>query len=705
MTGYSTECSGHPIGQGSTLDAQITGVDGPSGQSVPADAQAVVVNVTAIGGTHSTYLTVFPAGTAPPNASNLNVTAGLNQANLVVVALGTGGQIGIYNSAGTINVAVDVEGYFAAASGDVPGLFHPIAPLRICDTRSTAVTGYSTECSGATLGQGQWEKVVVSGCPTGDPSCSASVPTSDAASVALNLTGVTGTANTFLSVVPPSGSDQCPSSAPGFSNLNINGGTNLPNRVIVPLGPDQDVCVYNSAGAINFILDVNGWFGNGSESSPGASFDAISPTRICDTRPTSVTGYGTECSGHALGQGGTLTVPVAGVDGIPAGNPVAMIANVTAVSGTSFTYFTLYPSDVTQPNASDLNVGPGQITPNLVIVQLATTGGQAGNANLFNASGSINAIVDVSGYFIPASPAPVTITTTSIPSSATVGIRYATTALSAYGGTPPYTWQVSSGSLPSGLTLSTAGVISGTPTAADPFSFSVEVTDSTTPTTETATLALLITVHLAPPGTIYSPNWSGYVLESGPYSEATGTFLVPSLYAGQEDTDMSEWVGIDGFSNTDLIQAGIEEYPDPLNSSYFYILPWWEILPAAETPITTLTVVPGDTVTVTIEQVSGTTWQILLADETTEASFSTDQTYTGPGTSAEWIVEAPERGGEISTLAAYTTTMFDGLGMTGAQNVLTKSIMVQDGFQVSTPSAFTASGFDVAYGGVAPPPP
>ncbi|MGA9112371.1 MAG: hypothetical protein WB802_01045, partial [Candidatus Dormiibacterota bacterium] len=119
MTGYSTECSGHPIGQGSTLDAQITGVDGPSGQSVPADAQAVVVNVTAIGGSASTYLTVFPAGSAPPNASNLNVTANLNQANLVVVALGTGGQVGIYNSAGTINVAVDVEGYFAAASGDV----------------------------------------------------------------------------------------------------------------------------------------------------------------------------------------------------------------------------------------------------------------------------------------------------------------------------------------------------------------------------------------------------------------------------------------------------------------------------------------------------------------------------------------------------------------------------------------------------------
>ena len=167
VTGYGTECSGRPIGQGQTLDAQVTGVMGYAGQSVPSDAQSVVLNVTAISGTATTYLTVFPAGSAPPNASNLNVTASINQANLVVVALGVGGQVGIYNSAGTINVAVDIEGYFAPASGasSGPGLFHPIAPLRICDTR----LGSGTACSGAPLGQGQWEKVVVSGCPSGDP--------------------------------------------------------------------------------------------------------------------------------------------------------------------------------------------------------------------------------------------------------------------------------------------------------------------------------------------------------------------------------------------------------------------------------------------------------------------------------------------------------------------------------------------------------
>jgi len=85
VTWYSTECSGHPISQGGTLDVQITGVGGPQGQSVPSNAQSVALNVTAISGTAGTFLSVFPGGDAVPTASNLNVSAGLNQANLVVV--------------------------------------------------------------------------------------------------------------------------------------------------------------------------------------------------------------------------------------------------------------------------------------------------------------------------------------------------------------------------------------------------------------------------------------------------------------------------------------------------------------------------------------------------------------------------------------------------------------------------------------------
>ena len=51
----------------------------------------------------------------------------------------------------------------------------------------------------------------------------------------------------------------------------MNPQTNVPNRVIVPLGPEQDVCVYNSLGSINFILDVNGWLPSTRAGIGGAS--------------------------------------------------------------------------------------------------------------------------------------------------------------------------------------------------------------------------------------------------------------------------------------------------------------------------------------------------------------------------------------------------------------------------------------------------
>jgi hypothetical protein len=369
------------------MSFQVTGVDGPQSQSVPSDAQSVVLNLTAINGTAGTFLTAFPAGDAVPTASNLNLNAATNQANLAVVALGTAGQVSIYNSVGNINVAVDVEGYFAAptVTSAVPGLYHPTSPLRICDTRS----GTDTACSSSPLGAGQWLKVMVSGCPPAN---------STATAVALNLTAVNGTAGTFLSVVPPNSSDQCPTGSPAFSNLNVNAGDNLANRAMVPLGPDQDVCIYNSQGSINFIIDVNGWFGNGEESTHGASFYAISPLRLCDTRSAGSVGYTTECSGKTLGSDDTLTIPVAGVDGLPAVGasppPVAVIANVTAVNGTASTFFTLYPASGSPPVASDLNVAGAQNRANLVIVGLS-----AGDVDLYNDLGTINAIVDVEGWF------------------------------------------------------------------------------------------------------------------------------------------------------------------------------------------------------------------------------------------------------------------------------------------------------------------
>jgi hypothetical protein len=71
-------------------------------------------------------------------------------------------------------------------------------------------------------------------------------------------------------------------------------------------------------------------------------------------------------------------------------------------------------------------------------------------------------------------PPPVIGTASPLPSG-TVGTAYSQTFV-ASDGTPPYSWSVTSGTLPAGLTLSTAGILSGTPTTVDNSSFTVQVT-------------------------------------------------------------------------------------------------------------------------------------------------------------------------------------------------------------------------------------
>jgi len=251
------------------------------------------------------------------------------------------------------------------------------------------------------------------------------------------------------------------------------------------------------------------------------------------------------------------------------------------------------------------------------------------------------------------------------------------------------------------LTLSPGGTITGTPTSTGTYDFTVQVTDSTTPTPETATANLsILAVDVA-------ENWSGYVVGNGPYTSVTGTFTVTSLDSGDSPSEaMAEWVGIDGANNSSLIQAGVSEQIDPANTNDFTIQPWWEILPYAATNITTMTVAPGNQVTVTITELSTGEWSITLTDDTTGVSFNIDQTYTGPATSAEWIVEAPMVNNTQTVLAPYSPDIeFTGLGVNGTQNGLDEVVMVQNGVVVSFPSALTSVGFNVAYGDAPAPNP
>ena len=143
--------------------------------------------------------------------------------------------------------------------------------------------------------------------------------------------------------------------------------------------------------------------------------------------------------------------------------------------------------------ASSGNISGTPTAAGTFTIQVAVSDSQQGSA-----SGSFTIKIN--------SAALVVITTTSLPAG-TVGTAYTATTLAATGGTPPYTWSVGSGSLPSGLSIA-SGVISGTPAAAGSFTFQVTVTDSQQATaTGTFTIritaaALVITTTFLPAGTV-----------------------------------------------------------------------------------------------------------------------------------------------------------------------------------------------------------
>jgi hypothetical protein len=173
-------------------------------------------------------------------------------------------------------------------------------------------------------------------------------------------------------------------------------------------------------------------------------------------------------------------------------------------------------------------------------------------------------------------------------------------------------------------------------------------------------------------------------------------------------SDSSTWLGIDGSTNTSLIQTGTEQGWNPGSSSAFYDA-WFEILPADPTEIVEFNVSPGDNIYASVSQISGSQWSIYLDDLNTGQTISQTQTYNGPQASAEFIQEAP-RAGSVLPLAHYSQFAFYNARVNGRSpnlNAIRIVDMVQNGAQVSTPSNpdEARNAFTVAYGSNVPPDP
>jgi len=148
---------------------------------------------------------------------------------------------------------------------------------------------------------------------------------------------------------------------------------------------------------------------------------------------------------------------------------VARIVNSSgqALAGVAATWTVVTPGSLALVNPVAVSDAAGLVSAN---VQLGTTPGSYQVRVTAGAGEATFNVTVQSGV-----PAQLTITTASLPNGA-VGTIY-NRSLALAGGTPPYTWSLAAGTLPPGLTLSPAGVITGTPQSVGAYNITVRVTD------------------------------------------------------------------------------------------------------------------------------------------------------------------------------------------------------------------------------------
>ena len=152
------------------------------------------------------------------------------------------------------------------------------------------------------------------------------------------------------------------------------------------VGSNGRVSIYNAQGFTHVIADVVGWYSDGTTAA-GDRFNALAPARILDTRAT-----------HSpIGPDSSIDVQATGQGQVPASGVSAVVVNLTATEPTAGSYLTAFPTGGLVPVASNLNFGPGQTIPNLVVVKLGT----GGKFSVYNAQGLTHVIADVVGWYGP----------------------------------------------------------------------------------------------------------------------------------------------------------------------------------------------------------------------------------------------------------------------------------------------------------------
>ncbi len=210
---------------------------------LPAGTTAVVVNATSTATTADGFVTLFPGGSARPLASQLNPRRGATVANLVVVGVGPGGTVDVFNNAARTDLVLDLVGAFGPAGAAGGGAaYFPLSPTRVVDTRDG--TG------GVTGPVGNTSATVMTLAGRGG------VPVAGVVAVDANLTVVAPSTDGHTTIWPTG-------TRPLASVLNFRAGEVVANRTLAALDGAGAARAWSVPPSIHYVVDVSGWFGPG----------------------------------------------------------------------------------------------------------------------------------------------------------------------------------------------------------------------------------------------------------------------------------------------------------------------------------------------------------------------------------------------------------------------------------------------------------
>ncbi|HEY2578666.1 MAG TPA: G1 family glutamic endopeptidase [Streptosporangiaceae bacterium] len=156
----------------------------------------------------------------------------------------------------------------------------------------------------------------------------------------------------------------------------------------------------------------------------------------------------------------------------------------------------------------------------------------------------------------------------------------------------------------------------------------------------------------------FSTNWSGYAVTGSTFTTATASWTQNAITctSGDGQTDMSPWVGIDGFNTNTVEQTGSSGDCNGTSKSYYA---WYEMFPRGVNVINK-PVQPGDKFTATVTHTSGTNYQLMLQDITQGWTNTVTRSLNAKNASAEAVMEMA-----ANHLSKFGTDPFTGFTVDG----------------------------------------